>query len=249
MSLKNSSCSLTPEVQCPNKYCKEGEQTCSKSSGIEGCPDEKYCYSTKDWSNCTQYCPVDCPISNQVYCSGWLAPQGDCPGVASCATVQNTSCPFDAEMHCPMTCPSDHQLCEKSSGSEYCPKKKYCLSNKDENNCPRYCSVECEKDQILCPGWLNPTGNCTGADYCLTKTNSSCASDDIYLHCPITCQADEKICYKSSGYDGCPKDKFCQKKKDSAGCSNYCTVECASDQVHCPGLTCLLYTSPSPRDS
>ena len=252
--LQNSTCQLDPAIQCPTMYCPMDQQMCSKPNQIDGCPDRKFCIPNTDDKNCPKHCPKHCS-NEEIKCPSDLDANG-CKGDKYCSPIQNMSCPLAPEVQCPMIpCPDDEQSCSKSIGIEGCPDKKFCIPMKDEKNCTKYCPLDCPSDQILCPGYVDSFG-CLGPSSCMPIKNASCPLTPE-VQCPSpSCPIDEQSCSVSSGIEGCPNKKYCLPIKDENNCTNYCPVECTSDQVlcsgypngHCPALDyCLNSTGNCPQ--
>ena len=99
-------------------------------------------------------------------------------------------------------------------------------------NCVMICKVECEDDEILCPGGTDPSG-CKENDYCHPKGTGNLGTCPGF--CPFDCTDDEHKCnVPVDPSTGCPIPALCipnAKDHNDELCPNQlCPVACDSTE-------------------
>ena len=104
--------------------------------------------------------------------------------------------------------------------------------------CPLNCIVNCEVDEILCPGRIFRDG-CKEPNFCypIENTNEDFSCKGV---CPKECKETEHICHvPDDPITGCKNEPTCvpnQKDKYGYDCLNQvCPITCEDDELLCKG--------------
>ena len=107
----------------------------------------------------------------------------------------------------------------------------------DGSLCPLWCQIECNANQIKCPGQEDENG-CKETDVCIDRA----VGDDGQLcpgYCPSECDVQAQHSCFTPPENGCPQAPSCeQKQTDAAGhtCDEqHCPVTCSEDEACFPG--------------
>merc|ERR550539_1946134 len=107
----------------------------------------------------------------------------------------------------------------------------------DGSLCPLWCAIECNANQIKCPGQEDENG-CKETDVCIDKA----VGEDGQLcpgYCPSECDVQAQHSCFTPPENGCPQAPTCeQKQTDAAGhtCDEqHCPVTCSEDEACFPG--------------
>ena len=251
-------CPGTCPIQCPphavlcegHKDCETGcydSDTCAvKAKDINGdyCPDE----------SSSHQCPAQC-CNDFALCIVPITPNGPgCKGKAECISKLNengTTCPDESV--CPTICKMNEVRCPVDETDENgCKKPDICVLEErglDGELCSTFCPIECNDDEILCPGYRDETG-CKGPDSCVKRERKLWGDDKGGL-CPgicprQECKADEIFCASQRDRcDGCPTPESCLPKHVDRN-NEYCPDYSASHG--CPKICPKLFQIENVRE-
>ena len=70
--------------------------------------------------------------------------------------------------HCPVSCPTDQQICPGGVSWDGCPNPDHCMPKQNWDGCPAHCEPTCDwsKGEMFCHGEWDAATGCYGPSYC-----------------------------------------------------------------------------------
>ena len=187
---------------------------------ITGCETPGMCFvKPKDING--DFCPSNCPVMcnhDETMCFGGVDQLG-CRMPDTCSPV-NPECPYSNP--CPAVC-SPYEIRCPGGFEQGCPMPDFCMAQMrgyDGEECPVFCPIQCNDDEIYCPGQINFNG-CSSPDICQTRmmdaTGNFCPG-----FCPTDCGPNEMLCAGGVDCYGCPIQDTCMHQEGIINvCANY----------------------------